>query len=62
MNKKEKKLLKQIIYSIIFLLLALILPINGYLKIVLYLISYYFVGKNVYVKSIKNIKNKEILC
>lgn len=60
MNKKEKKLLKQIIYSIIFLLLALILPINGYLKIVLYLISYYFVGKNVYVKSIKNIKNKEI--
>lgn len=56
----KNKELKKIILATILLLSTLILPINQYLKIIIYFISYYLVGKEVIKEAVKNIINKEL--
>mgnify|MGYP004498230055 CR=1 FL=1 len=59
MSKNKKEIIK-ICISIILLITATILNnINEYLRLALYILSYIFVGKNVVVKAVKNIFNKQ---
>lgn len=58
MSKNKKEIIK-ICVSIALLIVATIININEYLKLALYILSYIIVGKNVVIKAIKNIFNKQ---
>ena len=60
MNKKLKNLLKKILLSLTIFLLAIIMPLNIYIKISLYIASYLIVGYEILLKSFHNIRNGEI--
>ena len=60
MNKKLKKLLLKIIISSIIFAIAIFLPINLYIKLPLYILSYLIVGYEILEKSFKNILSGEI--
>ena len=60
MNKKLKNLLKKILLSLTIFLLAIIMPLNIYIKISLYIASYLIVGYEILLKSFYNIRNGEI--
>ena len=60
MNKKLKNLLKKILLSLTIFLLAIIIPLNIYIKISLYIASYLIVGYEILLKSFHNIRNGEI--
>lgn len=55
MNKKNRRALYEIIASLILLLLAFFLPVNDYIKIPLYLLSYIVVAYRVLLKAFRNI-------
>ena len=57
MNKKLKNLLKKILLSLTIFLLAIIMPLNIYIKISLYIASYLIVGYEILLKSFYNIRN-----
>lgn len=60
MNKKLKNLLKKILSSLTIFLLAIIMPLNIYIKISLYIASYLIVGYEILLKSFHNIRKGEI--
>ncbi len=60
MTKKQKKTLKLIISSLIIFVITLLLPVNENIKLVLYLISYLIVGREVIMKAIRNIRNGQV--
>lgn len=60
MNKKLKNLLIKIIISSIIFTIAIFLPINLYIKLPLYILSYLIVGYEILEKSFKNILSGEI--
>lgn len=69
LNKIQKKILKRILISIIFMLVGIILKniyefynfiIFFYLSIISFLISYYIIVKKIFKKAINNIKNFNI--
>ena len=60
MNKKLKNLLKKILLSLTIFLSAIIMPLNIYIKISLYIASYLIVGYEILLKSFHNIRNGEI--
>lgn len=60
MNKKLKNLLKKILLSLTIFLLAIIIPLNIYVKISLYIVSYLIVGYEILLKSFCNIRSGEI--
>lgn len=60
MNKKLKNLLKKILLSLTIFLLAIIMPLNIYIKISLYIASYLIVGYEILLKSFCNIRSGEI--
>lgn len=64
MNKKQKKVLKQILLSFALLIvlqiaLALLPPLPGFAELLLYLIPYVVVGKDVLRKAVKGVKNRQ---
>ena len=61
MSKTKKEILK-IIISLVMLILAIIIQFpNEYINLALYILSYVIIGKNVVIKAIKNILNKQWL-
>ncbi len=61
MSKTKKEILK-IIISFVMLILAIIIKFpNEYINLALYILSYIIIGKNVVIKAIKNILNKQWL-
>ncbi len=57
MNKKQKKMLFRIILSVIFLIFASVIPANGILKFLLYLIPYFIIGHDILEKAFHGIIN-----
>lgn len=64
MNKKQKKVLKRIIITLVLLIalgiLTKLVDVNIYIAFVLYLIPYAIIGNDILKKALKGIKNKRV--
>lgn len=60
MNKKQKKVLARIIAAAVCILLLAILPVEGVLKFVLYMIPYLIIGYDILIKAGKGILNRQV--
>lgn len=60
MSKKQKKMLIRIIVSGILLVVCFALPVEGWLRLVLFLIPYGIIGWDVLYKAARNIAHGQI--
>jgi len=61
MNKKQKKVLFQIIFAAILMIILELLPLEeGYLRFALFLIPYLVIGYNILRKAFKGILNRQV--
>ena len=64
MTKKQKNVLNRIIIAIVLLIVVTIfktvVPIPGYVELILYLIPYFVIGHDILRKSIKNISHGQV--
>ena len=60
MNKKQKKMLTRIIIAAVLLVILSILPVDGYLKMALYMVPYLVIGYDILKKAWKGILNKQV--
>ncbi|MCH5280331.1 MAG: cadmium-translocating P-type ATPase [Lachnospiraceae bacterium] len=60
MNKKQKKMLIRIIVATVLIVLLELLPVEGMLKFVLFLIPYLVIGYDILKKAVKGILNKQV--
>ena len=60
MNKKQKKVLIRIIVAALLIVVLSFLPVEGYLKLGLYLITYLVIGYDILKKAFKGIVNKQV--
>lgn len=60
MTKKQKKVLIRIIISIIFVVVILLLPVEGYVRFGLFLIPYLIIGYDILKKAFKGILNRQV--
>lgn len=60
MNKKQRKMLKRIIAAVILLILCNLLPVTGWLRLVLFLITYGVIGYDILQKALKGIRNRRV--
>lgn len=59
MNKKQKKMLKRIIASAVITIICAILPVNGWLRLALYMIPYIIIGYDILIDAVRGILNKQ---
>lgn len=57
MSKKQKKMLYRILLTIFLIVIFQFVPVNGYLKLSLYLGIYLFIGYDILIKAYKGIVN-----
>ena len=60
MSKKQKKTLVRIILSAVLLVAAALIPVDGIVKLVLFLIPYAVIGWDVLWKAIRNIAHGQV--
>ena len=60
MNKKQKKMLIRIIIAAVLLVILSFLPVDGYLKMALYMVPYLVIGYDILKKAWKGILNKQV--
>ena len=60
MNKKQKKMLTRIIIAAVLLVILSFLPVDGYLKMALYMVPYLVIGYDILKKALKGILNKQV--
>lgn len=60
MNKKQKKVLIRIVIAAVLMILFALLPIEGILRFVLFMIPYLVIGYDILKKAIKGILNKQV--
>lgn len=60
MNKKQKKVLIRIIVAAALMIILSLLPIEGYLRLGLFMIPYFVISYDILKKAIKGILNKQI--
>ena len=60
MNKKQKKVLTRIIIAFVLLVLLNFLPVDGYLRMALYMIPYLVIGYDILKKAFKGIRNRQV--
>ncbi|MDE7243207.1 MAG: cadmium-translocating P-type ATPase [Oscillospiraceae bacterium] len=60
MNKKQKKVLVRIIAAAVCILVLTLLPVEGALKFVLYMIPYLIIGYDILIKAGKGILNRQV--
>lgn len=60
MTKKQKKVLIRIIISIILVAVILMLPVEGYVRLGLFLIPYLIIGYDILKKAFKGILNRQV--
>ena len=60
MNKKQKKVLTRIIIAFVLLVLLRFLPVDGFLRMALYMIPYLVIGYDILKKAWKGILNKQV--
>ena len=61
MNKKQKKVLILILAAAALMILIELLPVEGYLKLGLYMIPYLTIGYDILKKAWKGIRNKQVI-
>ncbi len=59
MSKKQKKVLYRIIISAFLMILLEFLPVDGYLRFILFLIPYLTIGYDILIKAVKGIINRQ---
>ena len=59
MNKKQKNVLYRIIASIIMLIIVMLLPVDGILRLLLFMVPYLTIGHDVLKKAWKGIKKRQ---
>ena len=60
MNKKQKKMLLRIIIAAVLIVAFSLLPAEGYLRFVLFMIPYLVIGYDILKKAFKGILNKQV--
>ena len=60
MNKKQKKMLARIIISAALIVLFSMLPIDGYVEFVLFMVPYLVIGYDILKKAWKGILNRQV--
>ena len=60
MNKKQKKVLTRIIITFVLLVLLRFLPVDGYLRMALYMVPYLVIGYDILKKAFKGIRNRQV--
>ena len=60
MNKKQKKMLIRIIIAAVLIVVFSLLPTEGYLRFVLFMIPYLVIGYDILKKAFKGILNKQV--
>ena len=60
MNKKQKKMLIRIIVAAVLIVVFSLLPAEGYLRFVLFMIPYLVIGYDILKKAFKGILNKQV--
>ena len=60
MNKKQKKMLTRIIVASVMVAALNLMPITGWIKLILYLIAYFVIGYDILKKAIKGILNRRV--
>ena len=60
MNKKQKKMLIRIIIAAVLIVVFSLLPTEGYLRFVLFMIPYLVIGYDILKKAFKGNLNKKV--
>ena len=60
MNKKQKKVFTRIIVAAVLMVVLSLLPVDGWLKFVLFMIPYLVIGHDILLKAWKGILNKQV--
>ena len=60
MTKKQKKALKRILISAVLMVVIALLPVEGWLKFLLYMIPYLIIGNDILLRAWKGILNKQV--
>lgn len=60
MNKKQKKMLTRILIAAIMVEALSLVPVQGYLRAVLYMIPYLVIGYDILLKAWKGIRNRQV--
>ena len=60
MNKKQKKMLARIIIAAVLMVVCNVIPAEGILKFVLYMIPYFIIGYDILRKAVKGIINRQV--
>ena len=60
MNKKQKKVFTRIIVAAVLMVVLSLLPIDGWLKFVLFMIPYLEIGHDILLKAWKGILNRQV--
>ena len=60
MNKKQKKVFTRIIVASLLMVVLSLLPIDGWLKFVLFMIPYLVIGHDILLKAWKGILNRQV--
>ena len=60
MTKKQKKALKRILISAVLMIVIALLPVEGWLKFLLYMIPYLIIGNDILLRAWKGILNKQV--
>ena len=60
MTKKQKKVFVRIIAAAVLLVGFSFLPVEGYLRFVLFMIPYAIIGYDILKKAVKGIRNRQV--
>ena len=60
MNKKQKKVFIRIIVAAVLMVVLSLLPVDGWLKFVLFMIPYLVIGHDILLKAWKGILNRQV--
>ena len=60
MNKKQKKMLARILTAAVLMVGVHFVPVEGWLRFVLYLIPYLVIGYDILIKALKGTKNRQV--
>ena len=60
MNKKQKKMLMRVIAAAALMLVFGLLPVEGWLRFLLFMIPYGVIGYDILVKAVKGILNRQV--
>ena len=60
MNKKQKKMLTRILIAAIMVAALSLVPVQGYLRAVLYMVPYLVIGYDILLKAWKGIRNRQV--